>query len=187
MNEPAERSRANRNLSWKLVGFVAGSFAFGFALVPLYDVLCKVAGISDNDNLRRASTVAAEPVDPNRTVTVEFLTLLPTVGQWEFQPVVRSIQVHPGQLYEAQFVAHNLNTHDVTTQALADIAPAQNGAWFHKTECFCFTPQKFTGGQQRTLSVRFFVDRELPRFVDHLTLSYTLYNLDTQPARVAAR
>lgn len=186
MGTQPEMQRANRRLTWKLAGFVAGSFAFGFALVPLYDVLCKVVGISDKDNLNRA-TQATEVADPNRLVTVEFMTMLPTVGQWEFTPAVKSMQVHPGQLYEARFVAHNLNRSAVVTQAIPDIAPSQASAWFHKTECFCFTPQSFTGNQQRELSVRFFVDRELPRFVDRLTLSYTLYNLDTQPARVAAR
>ncbi|MFT3906728.1 MAG: cytochrome c oxidase assembly protein [Steroidobacteraceae bacterium] len=186
MNGPAELARNNRRLTWKLAAFVAGSFAFGFALVPLYDVLCKAVGIEDKDNLRRATQLEQAP-DPNRLVTVEFLTQLPTVGQWDFQPVVKTLQVHPGQLYEAQFVAHNLNVNSVVTQAIPDLAPSQATVWFHKTECFCFSPQNFAGGQQRTLSVRFFVDRELPRFVDRLTLSYTLYNLDTQPAKLAAR
>src|SRR3974390_576315 len=34
--------RAHRALVGRLLLFTAGSFAFGFALVPLYSVLCKV-------------------------------------------------------------------------------------------------------------------------------------------------
>jgi cytochrome c oxidase assembly protein Cox11 len=39
-------------------------------------------------------------------------------------------------------------------------------------------------GQERVLPVHFFLDRELPIYIDRVTLSYTFY--DT-PARVAAR
>ena len=41
-----------------------------------------------------------------------------------------SIQVHPGQLYEADFFAHNLTGHDTTAQAVPDIAPSKAAACF---------------------------------------------------------
>ena len=41
--------RENRSLTRSLVLMVAGSFAFGFALVPLYKVICEAAGIRVND------------------------------------------------------------------------------------------------------------------------------------------
>ncbi|MBM4224266.1 MAG: cytochrome c oxidase assembly protein, partial [Gammaproteobacteria bacterium] len=34
-----DRTACNRRLTLRLLGFAAGAFAFGFALVPLYDVL----------------------------------------------------------------------------------------------------------------------------------------------------
>ena len=37
----------NRKLTLKLLGFALGSFAFGFALVPLYDVLCDLTGFGN--------------------------------------------------------------------------------------------------------------------------------------------
>mgnify|MGYP007027456049 CR=1 FL=1 len=37
----------NRGLTARLLLMVAGSFAFGFALVPLYDVLCDITGFGD--------------------------------------------------------------------------------------------------------------------------------------------
>ena len=42
--QAADRNGANRRLTWKLVAFTAGSFAFGFALVPLYSLLCNITG-----------------------------------------------------------------------------------------------------------------------------------------------
>ncbi len=35
----SERRRENRHLLWQLLAIAAGSFGFGFALVPLYNVL----------------------------------------------------------------------------------------------------------------------------------------------------
>jgi cytochrome c oxidase assembly protein subunit 11 len=184
----------NRRLHGSLWVFVAGSFAFGFALVPLYRVLCTVTGIGDQKSLAArvaapadegaGTASAADAASANRLVTVEFMASLPAVGNWEFSPLQGSMQVHPGRLYEARFSAHNLTGHETTAQAVPSIAPSQAATWFHKTECFCFTPQHFDRGEQRSMPVRFFIDKALPANVDRVTLSYTFYDFST---RVAAR
>jgi cytochrome c oxidase assembly protein subunit 11 len=188
MSDGQQLRRDNRSLTVKLLLCVAGSALFGYALVPLYRVLCQVSGIGDQQTLRSAVQVRdlkrQGGADSSRTITVEFMTSLPTVGNWEFQPAQASIQVHPGQLYEAKFVARNLTGHDTMAQAIPNIAPSQAAAWFHKTQCFCFSPQSFKKSEQRELPVRFFVDRDLPGNIDRLTLSYTFYDLSTH---VAAR
>lgn len=174
----------NRRLTAKLWLFVAGSFAFGFALVPLYRVLCQVSGIGDQKQLAAASTVAQpSAVDAARTVTIEFIGNLPTVGNWEFRPAQATLAVHPGRLYEASFIARNLTGHDTVAQAVPNIAPGEAVSAFHKTQCFCFAPQNFKAGEERVLPIRFFVDRELQPGIDRITLSYTFYDA----APVAAR
>ena len=162
--------KSNRSLATKLFIFALGSFGFGFALVPLYDVLCAVTGQGDQKALARAAIVTEHP-DLNRLVTVDFLTDVPAVGNWEFHPLVKSMRVHPGQLYLTQFFAHNLMGHDTVAQAVPDISPSKAAAWFRKTECFCFSPQHFSVNQQRTMPVRFFVDPALPRHIDRITLN----------------
>ncbi len=58
----SERERANRNMTWKLLAIAAGSFGFGFALVPLYNVLCSVTGYGDQSKLlQKVSARAAAP------------------------------------------------------------------------------------------------------------------------------
>ena len=42
-----DRKRANRKLVLGLLIMTAGSFAFGWALVPLYDVFCRALGIGN--------------------------------------------------------------------------------------------------------------------------------------------
>src|SRR5215207_10190607 len=102
---------------WKLSALTLGSFAFGFALVPLYNVLCDVTGYGDRSKLRQASTIVTAP-DVNRLVTIEFIADAPSFGDWEFRPEASSLAVHPGQLYEAKFYARNLRSLPVTAQAI---------------------------------------------------------------------
>ena len=179
----SDRRRANRTLTWKLLAFAAGAFAFGFALVPLYHVLCSVTGYGDQARLLKR-VVASEHPDLNRTVTVEFLTSVASAGEWEFRPVVRTVQVHPGQLFTAEFFAHNLTGRDSVAQAVPNIAPSEVAAYFHKTECFCFSPQKFAVDEGRRMPVRFIIDPALPDHIELITLAYTFYD---ESSRVTAR
>ena len=166
----------NSSLARQLWLFAAGSFAFGFALIPLYDVLCDVTGYGSKKTLVNAAALPTK-ADPNRVVTVEFISALPTFGGWEFHPVKNDLEVHPGQLYEATFIAKNLSANAVTAQAVPSIAPQQATRYFHKTDCFCFTPQHFEGEQTRELKVRFFVDPQLPSDIDRVTLAYSMFDV----------
>jgi cytochrome c oxidase assembly protein subunit 11 len=167
---------ANRRLTRRLWLFAAGAFGFGFALVPLYSVLCDVTGYGNSARLSQASAAVPEKIPENRTVTVELISTMPTFGTWEFRPEVQSLEVHPGKLYEATFYARNLRDEHIVAQAVPSIAPSKAANYFHKTECFCFTPQAFEANQARELKVRFIVDPQLPLNVDRLTLGYALYD-----------
>jgi len=175
----AGQQHANQRLTLKLVGFALGSFAFGFALVPLYDVLCEITGFGNQKSLTEARHAVTHP-DDSRTITIDFVADLPSVGNWEFRPVVASMQVHPGRLYETEFLARNLTGHDTIAQAIPNISPGKAAGYFRKTECFCFTPQKFAVDEQRPMPVRFVIDPALPRSVQHITLSYTFYDESTR-------
>jgi cytochrome c oxidase assembly protein subunit 11 len=179
---PREQRKANRSLTWGLTLFTAGSFAFGFALVPLYSVLCKVAGIG-NAEAKAGPAIVREAVDPNRTITIEFIANPASVGTYEFHPLVRSMRIHPGKLYDARFFAQNLSGSASTAQAVPSISPGGAAKYFHKTECFCFSPQKFRGGEGREMPVRFIVDPQLPANVDKMTLAYAFYDLTQTVAR----
>lgn len=175
--------KANRKLTRSLWIFAAGSFAFGFALVPLYRVLCDVTGYGDRTKLTRAA-VATESVAVDRTITVEFVSAAPTYGDWEFRPAAGDMKVQPGRLYEAKFYAKNLRSQAVTGLAVPSIAPLSATQYLHKTECFCFTPQHFEGQEGRDMTVRFIVDPQLPGNLDRVTLAYSMFDA---PQKVAAK
>lgn len=176
--------KQNRKLARGLWLFAAGSFAFGFALVPLYSVLCDVTGYGDRTKLARASVVT-ESVAADRMVTIEFVSAAPTYGDWEFRPEAGELKVQPGRLYEAKFYAKNLRSQAVTAQAVPSIAPLNATQYFHKTECFCFTPQHFDGLEGRDMTVRFIVDPQLPANVDRVTLAYAMFDAPEKQKRIA--
>jgi cytochrome c oxidase assembly protein subunit 11 len=151
--------------------------------VPLYNVLCSVTGYGDQTKLLQKVSAIEHP-DLKRTVTVEFLADVASAGGWEFRPVVRTVQVHPGQLFTAQFYAHNLTGRDTVAQAVPNIAPSEVAAYFHKTECFCFTPQHFKLDEAREMPVRFIIDPAMPEHIDLITLAYTFYD---ESSRVTQR
>lgn len=170
-----ERNRATRSLALRLALMALGSFAFGFALVPLYDVFCQITGANNRTALTEARATREAP-DATRSVTVEFVANLPSHGSFEFRPNVTSMRVHPGKLYETTFFARNLTGRDTVAQAMPSIAPSRAAAYFRKTECFCFVPQRFARGEGRDMTVRFVVDRELPAGVDRISLAYVFYS-----------
>ena len=173
--------KRNRSLTARLLLMAAGSFAFGFALVPLYDVFCEVTGVGSRDSLSVARAAGDQVVDETRTVVVEFAATVPA-GGWTLEPELATLEVQPGKLYEARFRARNLSAQAVTGQAVPSISPMRAAQYFVKTECFCFTPQHFAGNEERELAVRFVVDRELPKNIDRLTLSYAFYDVG-QPGK----
>jgi cytochrome c oxidase assembly protein subunit 11 len=169
------RRRANRSLIRGLLLMTLGSFAFGWALVPLYSVFCRLAGLG-NAEAKAVQSVATEAPDLNRVVTVEFVGDPASTGSFEFRPDAGSMRVHPGKLYDTHFYARNLTGGASVAQAVPSIAPGIAARYFRKTECFCFSPQKFAAGEAREMPVRFIVDPQLPANVDKLTLSYAFYD-----------
>ena len=165
--------RRNASLTRRLLLMAAGSFAFGFALVPLYDVICEIAGLRINAEPSGAVETTAAP----REVTLELVSVMAPGSDWELTPAAPAITVVPGRLQEAQFRIRSRAGHPATGQAIPSVAPAYAARYLQKTECFCFTPQHFGADQEREFTVRFIVDPALPAQVDRMTLAYSMYTM----------
>lgn len=171
---------ADRKLIAQLLLLTAGTFAFGFALVPLYDVFCEITGLGGKTNATAANVVEAP--DESREITIEFVTTVNEYAPWTFKPAVSKMTVMPGKLYNATFFATNLTDGSLVAQAVPSVAPMQAAVHFKKTECFCFTAQLFEATESKEMPVQFMVSRDLPEHVDTITLSYTLFRNDTVAA-----
>lgn len=167
-------SAPDRYLPLKIAAMVVAMFGFGFALVPLYDVLCEITGFGGK-TAAAAATVVEAP-DESRTVRVEFLASVASGAPWTFAPEVSHMEVHPGQIYETHFRARNLTGATLVAQAVPSVAPGAAARYFNKTECFCFTSQEFQPHEERELALAFMVGTELPEHVDTLSLSYTYFS-----------
>ncbi len=87
------------------------------------------------------------------------------------------MEIHPGRVYEARFVARNRSSRTLTGQAVPSVTPGDAARHFSKTECFCFTRQTLEGGETREMPVRFVVDERLPTHIRTLTLAYTFFEV----------
>lgn len=171
--------KTSNKLSLTLISLVLlGMFGFGFALVPLYEIVCDITGLNGrSDNLQTISEYDAsqQVVDKNRTVTVIFEGQVGGNLPWSFKPVKRKLEVHPGELTKAMFLAENLGSSMLIGQAVPHVSPGRAAPYFEKTECFCFSEQELAPGEQREMPVLFVVDSNLPEYVDRVSLSYTFF------------
>jgi len=182
MKNPAELSRANRRIVVRLAVVVLAMFGFGFALVPLYDVFCDITGINGKTGRIELEKALSQGVDNDRLVTVEFLASVNSGLPWEFQPMVKKIKVHPGEVTEVKYYARNRAGNAVDGQAIPSLAPGLAAKYFNKTECFCFTQQTLGPGEYKEMPLRFVVDPELPDEVRTVSLSYTFYQVEAGDA-----
>ena len=82
--------KSNNKIVIKLVVIVVGMFGFGFALVPLYDVLCNALGINGKTS-NSAAAYESVIVDESRLITVDFITRTNTGMSWKFAAETRQV------------------------------------------------------------------------------------------------
>ena len=169
-----ELRQANRRLTIKLLLMVAAATGFAFALVPFYDLLCKVTGL----NGKTGGAVQISPaskVDSVRWVTVEFTSTVMPGMSWEFRPAQIRMRVHPGEVTKINYLAKNPTNQATTGQAVPSVSPGWAAQHFNKIECFCFQRQELKPGEVKEMPLVFFVSPELPAEVQEISLSYTLF------------
>ena len=176
---------ALRNQNLKMVGKLGvvalGMFAFGYALVPIYRAICEATGINVLALVERqvpgtsTQMPANTQVDRTRLITVEFD--VNTRGPWHFQPAVRSLQVHPGELTTVVYEFQNIQNRTMSAQAIPSYAPKQAASHFNKLECFCFSQYTLAPGEKKEWPVAFVIDPKLSKDVSTITLSYTFFEV----------
>lgn len=142
-----------------------------------------VVALPDNPSSSDALPATADDADV-RQVTVEFVASVNSGGAWVFKPNERTMQVRPGELYNATYHAENLRSEPVVGQATPSVTPFAAAKYFNKTECFCFTRQDFgprgTPEGTKEMPLTFVIDPDLPINVDRVTLSYTFFDSPDQ-------
>jgi len=183
----------NGKLVRRMLLVVVAMFGFGYALVPLYGLMCDALGINgrfqdieqgqyDVQQGKQRGRELAMRKDLQRTVTVQFFTNLGASMQWDFRPMTRQVKVHPGEVTLVKFYAKNRTGRKVVAQAIPSLAPGQAVKYFTKMECFCFSQQTFEKGEAREMPLQFVIDPDLPKRINTITLAYTFFDTDKKSA-----
>jgi cytochrome c oxidase assembly protein subunit 11 len=159
-----------------LAAVVCGMVGLSFASVPLYRLFCQATGFGGTT---QRAAAAPEHVS-DAVVTVRFDAEVSADLGWEFRPLERTVQVHPGEQRQVFFRAVNRSAETVTGRAIYNVTPTKTGIYFDKLQCFCFNAQQLGPGESRDMGVVFFVDPDLltdPNTSDvrTITLSYTMF------------
>ncbi|MCB1752823.1 MAG: cytochrome c oxidase assembly protein [Gammaproteobacteria bacterium] len=184
----ASTDAGKRKTTLLLAGLAMGMFAFGFAMVPLYNLLCQATGVQ-SISLRSDAGPAgriATGVESRREVVVKFDTSVHPNLPWEFEAVEHRLMVTPGKMYSVVFKAKNRSSSEVVGQAIPSIVPWQATPYFNKLECFCFNRQILEGGESADMPLRFIVSPDLPEGINSLTLAYSFLKLDASDANTGS-
>ncbi|MEZ8720358.1 cytochrome c oxidase assembly protein [Vibrio pomeroyi] len=174
------KKRSTKKLTGYLVLSVVAMFGFGFALVPLYDVMCEALGINGKTNTVSAVQPQGMQPDYSRTIRVEFMSHIKPDMPWTFSPEVRVLEVHPGEVVQTNYIAKNLSASSLIGQAVPSVSPGMGATYFNKMECFCFNQQPLDGFKSAEMGLIFYIEPDIPESIHTLTLSYTLFNITSE-------
>lgn len=170
----SDRALGVRRTVIRSVAALIGMFAFAFALVPLYDVFCRITGLNGKVDTT-AQAIVHEEVDQSRYITVQFITRGSAGLPWQMSVDARQMRVHPGQTAEMDFTFTNNSQVESWGRAIPSVSPSNATTYLRKMSCFCFQEQQLQGDERLTIPLVFQLARDLPAEINTITLVYTLY------------
>lgn len=170
------KEQTNNRTAGRLLVVAVAMFGFGYLLVPIYDLLCDVTGLNGKTQQAELAETKDMKVVSDRIVEVEFTTQVNTNLPWKFKSLQGKMDVHPGKMTTARFLAKNLANEVITAQAIPSVAPGKATKHLKKIECFCFTQQTLQPGEEKEMTLQFMVDNKLAPDVDKITLAYSFFN-----------
>jgi len=175
MSDQNQQQKSNSKVVKQLLLATVFMFGFGYALVPLYNIFCDITGLNGRTS-NQAAEVKPVDIDMNRWITVEFTGSVNDNLPWRFRPAVSKLKVRPGEPSRINYVAKNVSSNPIVGNAVPSVSPGKAARYFTKTECFCFTQQELKSGEEKEMPVVFIVDKNIPKHINTVTLSYTFFN-----------
>jgi cytochrome c oxidase assembly protein subunit 11 len=186
--EPDAAERKHRRMQ-RRVGAACAAVAVAmvgasYAAVPLYRAFCQLTGWGGT--VRRVEA-GPEGAALNRVLTVRFDTNVASDLPWTFHAEQVTQQVHIGAPGMAYFTVRNNSNEPITGRAAYNVTPDVAGAYFVKTQCFCFDDQTIPGKTEMRFPVIYYVQPEFAqdrntRLFEEVVLSYTFFRT-TKPER----
>lgn len=164
-----------------MVFAVMAMFAFCYALVPLYNVFCQVAGLNGKTPDKPQPLITK--VDTSRTIELELMGMMNENTPTTFKPADKKFTMHPGEYVQTHFIVKNLTSHAMVVQAIPSVSPNIAGNHVKKVECFCFQKQYLAPNEEVTLPLKFTIDPAISYKIKHMTLAYTLFDITDKEER----
>jgi cytochrome c oxidase assembly protein subunit 11 len=117
-------------------------------------------------------------VDMTREISIQFDANIHSAAL-QFKPLQSSIKAHPGEYTEIIYEVRNNAKIAITGQAIPSYSPRNLEKYLKKIECFCFTKQVIEPGEIKQMPVKFAIDPQIPVDINTVTISYTLYVLES--------
>lgn len=181
MTSDLDLEAKNKRILLAVLGTVCLMVVVSFASVPLYDLFCRVTGYGGTTQV--ADALPEKILE--RSVKVQFDTMVSRDLPWEFSPVQRDVTIKLGAKGFIAYNAANNSDKNMSGVALYNVVPAKVGKYFHKIQCFCFGEMPLEAGQRANMPVVFFIDPKMdedPQMNDvkTITLSYTFYKMESK-------
>jgi cytochrome c oxidase assembly protein subunit 11 len=185
-NTGVDLNARHKRVALVCAAFVVAMVGLAYAAVPLYRLFCQATGFAGTT--QRAERPSSQIGD--RIITVRFDANVGPGLNWDFVPVVPTLDVRVGENMLAFYRVTNRSRKAVVGTATFNVTPDQAGAFFNKIECFCFTEQRVEPGETVEMPVSFFVDPAIVRdkdgsWIRNITLSYTFYPVDRPKTNAA--
>jgi len=178
VSKMANRNRARNRLVFKLGLVTLAMFGFGYALVPLYDLLCDATGINGKVEVTASEyDPSQQRIDASREVRMRFISVRNEDTPVRIVAKQPSLVVHPGQVYQVDYSITNPTDKEMVIQAVPSVTPGQAADNLKKIQCFCFNNLTLQPREKLDTKVVFYLENELEKDVPSVILSYTVFDI----------
>ena len=143
--------------------------------VPIYNLFCRVTGYGGTTSFSETYSL----ITLDQDITLQFNADINDSINWSFEaPGDLTFKIGENKIVE--YKATNLSNTSSTGTATFNVLPEKVGAYFIKTQCFCFEKQTLEPNQTVQMPVVFYIDPSIvddPGMadIDTITLSYTFF------------
>ena len=169
--------RRNR-LTLQLSIVAVAMFGFGYALVPIYDLLCDAIGINGKvETTQSLYDPSTQEVDTSREVQMRFISVQNEQTLVDIVATTPTLRANPGQVYQVDYRITNPTDDPIIIQAVPSVAPSHAADNVKKVQCFCFDNLKLAARETLEASVVFYLENTLEQDVSSVILSYTIFDI----------
>jgi cytochrome c oxidase assembly protein subunit 11 len=182
----AEQDQAQRRQRMRLrIGAACAAVAVGmvgaaYAAVPLYRAFCQLTGWGGTVKRGEGGPTQAAL---DRSITVRFDTNVNGDLPWSFRAEQTTQDVRIGAPGLTYFRVRNNSDKPITGRATYNVSPDVAGAYFVKTQCFCFDDQTIPAKTEMRFPVIYYIQPEFAqdrntRLFQEVVLSYTYFRTE---------